>query len=160
MIVLKHSEMLVLGDNQYNREGVQRCTPKSSKEVAKIAGVAYNAYEKIQTEIQIFVYGDRSAVVPVKSPVPELTVSQRAQMVVEKYTWFENGGDRRSRDFSASRNTKNRCSRARTKLEMAQEANVSPAAIDRAKQVSRIGRSDEVISGEKSASAVLRDFQI
>ena len=32
--------MLVLGDNQYNREGVQRCTSKSLKDVAKEAGVS------------------------------------------------------------------------------------------------------------------------
>ena len=41
------------------------------------------------------------------------------------------------------------------KLELAKDANVSTPTIDRAKQVSRAGRSEEVISGEKSASAVI-----
>ena len=35
-IVLKHSDMLALGDNQYNREGVQRCTPKSVREKVEV----------------------------------------------------------------------------------------------------------------------------
>ena len=30
--VSKHSKMLTVGDNQYSNEGVQRCTPKSSKD--------------------------------------------------------------------------------------------------------------------------------
>ena len=137
---------------------------RADRERARIqakADGAYRDYEKIKAEIEFFVYGDMSAVVPVKSPVPEKTVSQRAQIVVEKYEWVENGGDRRSedfsKDFSASRNSKNRCSGARTKNEMAKIANCSLAAIDRAKQVSRMGLSDKVIRGEKSASAAIAE---
>ena len=52
-IVLKHSEMLVLGDNQYNREGVQRCTPKSSKEVAKEAGVSKRNVDRTKKAIAL-----------------------------------------------------------------------------------------------------------
>ena len=38
-IVIKHSKMLTVGDNQYSNEGETRVPPKSSKEVAKEAGV-------------------------------------------------------------------------------------------------------------------------
>ena len=79
-----------------------------------------------------------------------LTASQRAQMVVEANGWFELG------------NVKAQVSGApngvpKTNVELADQANVGTRSIDRAKEVSRAGRSEEVITGEKSASAVIGD---
>ena len=79
-----------------------------------------------------------------------LTASQRVQMVVAAHGWLEKG------------NVKAQISGAsfdapKSKLELAKEANVSTPTIDRAKQVSRLGRSEEVIRGEKSASAVIQE---
>ena len=48
----------------------------------------------------------------------------------------------------------------KTREEMAEAANVSTPTIDRAKQVSRLGHSEEVISGEKSASAVMEEERL
>jgi hypothetical protein len=45
--------MLVLGDNQYNREGVPRGTPKSSKEVAKEAGVSKRTVDRTKKAIAL-----------------------------------------------------------------------------------------------------------
>ena len=78
-----------------------------------------------------------------------LTVSQRSQMVVEAHEWVPKGTNRFTVD------TQNCASK--TKKELAEQANVSPRSIDTAKQVSRAGRSEEVISGEKSASAVIAE---
>ena len=52
-IVIKHSDMLVLGDNQYNREGVSRDTPKSSKDVAKEAGVSKGTVDRTKKAIAL-----------------------------------------------------------------------------------------------------------
>ena len=52
-IVIKHSDMLVLGDNQYNREGVPRGTPKSSKDVAKEAGVSKRTVDRTKKAIAL-----------------------------------------------------------------------------------------------------------
>ena len=41
--------------------------------------------------------------------------------------------------------------------ELAKKANVSKETIKRAKQVSKAGRSDEVISGEKSSIAIIKE---
>ena len=82
-----------------------------------------------------------------------LTVSQRAQMVAEANEWESRGGDRRSGNINGSNEP------MKSTSEMAVDANVSQASIKRAKQVSRLGRSEEVISGEKSASAVIVEEQ-
>ena len=77
------------------------------------------------------------------------TPSQRAQMVVDANAWVENGANRHT--LAVSNDT------AKTKSEMAEQANVSTSAIARAKQVSLAGRSEEVSKGEKTASAVLTE---
>ena len=83
-----------------------------------------------------------------------LTASQRGQMVVEANDWATGGGDRMSEEYKT---TASNDAVVKTKRELAQQANVSTPTIDRAKQVSRAGRSEEVISGEKSASAVIKE---
>ena len=83
-----------------------------------------------------------------------LTESQRAQIVVEAHGWETGGGDRKSEKYKT---TSQSCEVIKTREEMAEEANVSPRTIDTAKQVSRAGRSDEVIAGEKSAPAVVKE---
>ena len=67
-----------------------------------------------------------------------LTASQRAQMVVEAFDWVPKGANQHA-PIGASK----------TKEDLAKEANVGKGTIDRAKQVSCLGRSKEVISGEK-----------
>ena len=79
-----------------------------------------------------------------------LTASQRGQMVVEAHAWLEKG-DVKAQISGASNDA------PKTKVELAKDANVSTPTIDRAKQVSRAGRAEEVISGEKSASAVIAE---
>ena len=69
-------------------------------------------------------------------------------MVVEAHEWQSVGQPSKS---IASNDA------IKTKVELAAQANVSTPTIDRAKQVSRAGRSEEVISGEKSASAVISE---
>ena len=79
-----------------------------------------------------------------------LTASQRAQMVVEANEWMERcrpGKENASNDV------------LKTKGELAKEANVSTPTIDRAKQVSRAGHAEEVITGKKSASAVIQEVR-
>ena len=83
-----------------------------------------------------------------------LTASQRGQMVVEAHEWATGGGDRMSNEY---RTTSSNDEVVKTREEMAKQANVSTPTIDWAKQVSRAGRSEEVISGEKSASAVIQE---
>ena len=83
-----------------------------------------------------------------------LTASQRGQMVVEAHEWATGGGDRMSDEY---RTTSSNDEVVKTREEMAEQANVSTPTIDRAKQVSRAGRAEEVISGEKSASAVIQE---
>lgn len=83
-----------------------------------------------------------------------LTASQRGQMVVEAHEWATGGGDRMSDEYST---TSSNDEVVKTREEMAEQANVSTPTIDRAKQVSRAGRAEEVISGEKSASAVIEE---
>ena len=79
-----------------------------------------------------------------------LTASQRGQMVVEANDWLEKGDVDSQRDGEPFGSPK-------SKVELAQEANVGLGTIQRAKEVSRAGRSEEVIAGEKSASAVIQE---
>ena len=80
-----------------------------------------------------------------------LTVSQRSQMGVEAHEWVAHGANRFTVDGTNDP--------SKTTAQIASEVNVSERSIKRAKQVSRAGRSEEVISGEKSASAVIVEEQ-
>ena len=76
-----------------------------------------------------------------------LTASQRGQIVVflnERFGW---GGDRSKTPDDA----------LKTKADLAAEANVGASTIDRAVKVERLGRSEEVISGETSATQVIKE---
>ena len=77
-----------------------------------------------------------------------LTASQRGQMVVEAHEWRSVGQPSKSIGTNVP---------IKSAEEMASDANVSKKTIDRAKEVSRAGRSKEVISGHKSASAVIQE---
>ena len=77
-----------------------------------------------------------------------LTASQRGQMVVEAHAWATAGNPEKLTSPNGE---------VKTREEMASEANVGTTSIDRAKEVSRVGRAEEVISGEKSASAVIQE---
>ena len=78
-----------------------------------------------------------------------LTASQRSQMVVEANEWQPHGTNRFTIE-SPNGDSK-------TREELAEQANVGTRSIDRAKEVSRAGRAEEVIFGEKSASAVIQE---
>lgn len=80
-----------------------------------------------------------------------LSASQRAQIAVEAYEWYERGGDRRSDGFNAPNDA------MKTKKELAKMANVGIGTIDRAKKVSRAGLAETVISGEKTASQIIKE---
>ena len=71
-----------------------------------------------------------------------LTASQRAQMVVEAHEWLERGNVK-------AQVSSEPIGLPETKVELAEEANVGLGTIQRAKEVSRLDRSKEVISGEK-----------
>ena len=76
-----------------------------------------------------------------------LTASQRGQIVVflnERFGW---GGDRSKTPDDA----------LKTKADLATEANVGASTIDRAAKVEKLGRSEEVMSGEKTASQVIKE---
>ena len=98
------------------------------------------------------IFEELSGVSPVEFVLAEnlhrrhLTASQRGQMVAEANEWAMAGNPEK---LTSSNDE------VKTREEMAEQANVSTKTIDRAKQVSRLGRSEEVISGEKSASAVI-----
>ena len=102
------------------------------------------------------VFEELSGVSPVEFVLAEnlhrrhLTASQRGQMVVEAREWMVHGANRFTVD------TPNGVSTKSTEA-LAKEANVGLGTIDRAKQVSRAGRAEEVIAGEKSESAVLAE---
>ena len=81
-----------------------------------------------------------------------LTVSQRSQMAVQAHRWLEKGDVSTQLDGGQNYPPK-------TTTELAAEANVSEKSIKNAKQVSRLGRAEEVISGEKSASAIIQEEQ-
>ena len=78
-----------------------------------------------------------------------LTPSQRAQIVVEGNKWIKNGENQYTLG--------GRKSPPKTTKKLAEEANVGTTAIKVAKEVSRAGRSDEVISGEKSSNAIIQE---
>ena len=80
------------------------------------------------------------------------SAGQRGQIVVELNKWLERGDADSQRDDAPSG-----ASQPKSKVELAAEANVGLGTIDRAKAVSRAGRADEVISGEKSAGEVLKE---
>lgn len=80
-----------------------------------------------------------------------LSASQRAQIAVEASEWYERGGDRRSDSFNAPNDA------LKTKKELAEVANVGTATIDRARRVSRVGLAEAVISGEKTASQIIKE---
>ena len=97
-----------------------------------------------------------------------LTASQRAQIVVEANEWNSHGGDRKTDNFkSPNGDLKTEVdlfgesyqppTETKTRDEMAQVANVGTRTIDRAKSVSLAGRSDEVLNGQKSATAVIKE---
>ena len=76
-----------------------------------------------------------------------LTPSQRGQIVVflnERFGW---GGDRSKTPKDA----------LKTKSDLAADANVGVSTIDRAVKVEKFGRSEEVISGEKTATEVITE---
>ena len=76
-----------------------------------------------------------------------LTPSQRGQIVVflnERFGW---GGDRSKTPNDA----------LKTKSDLAADANVGVSTIDRAVKVEKLGRSEEVISGEKTATEVITE---
>ena len=76
-----------------------------------------------------------------------LTASQRGQIVVflnERFGW---GGDRSKTPNDA----------LKTKTDLAAEANVGASTIDRAVKVEKLGKSEAVISGEKTASQVIKE---
>ena len=80
-----------------------------------------------------------------------LTPGQRGVIVVEMNNWLERGNVKAQTD-SDSPNGEPK-PKSRTKL--AKEAGVGERTIDRAKEVSRAGKSKEVIAGEKSMGEVL-----
>ena len=76
-----------------------------------------------------------------------LTASQRGQIVVflnERFGW---GGDRSKTPNDA----------LKTKADLAAEANVGKSTIDRAAKVEKLGKSESVISGEKTATEVIKE---
>ena len=76
-----------------------------------------------------------------------LSASQRAQIVVSLNERFGWGGDR----------SKGSNEPLKTQDELATQANVSKSSIKRAVQVEKAGKSDKVISGDKSASQVITE---
>ena len=75
-----------------------------------------------------------------------LEPGQRAQIAVKFNTLYGHGGDR-------SKETR---VHLKTQAELAEEVNVSPKTIQRAKQVEDAGEAEAVISGEKTAGEVLK----
>ncbi len=82
-----------------------------------------------------------------------LSAGQRAQIVVEMNLWLAHGNVKAQTDSDVSQDT----SKPKSTAELAKEVGVGTATINRAKVVSRVGRADEVISGEKTASEVLKE---
>jgi len=81
-----------------------------------------------------------------------LTPGQRGVIVVEMNNWLARGDVDSQRDDPS-----NDGSQLKTTAELAKEAGVGTATIERAKQVARAGQSAEVISGEKTAGEVLEE---
>ena len=89
-----------------------------------------------------------------------LTASQRAQLVVEANEWYKSGANQYTADVTPRGVTSTdnfELTSVKSISDLAEEASVGKRTIDRAKQVSRLGRSEEVISGEKTASEVLKE---
>ena len=80
-----------------------------------------------------------------------LSVGHRAVIEVKLNNWQAPGGDRRSEKTIPSNDG------MKSTAEMAKSAEVSPKSIERAKDVVRAGREDEVISGAKSISQVVKE---
>lgn len=80
-----------------------------------------------------------------------LSASQRGQIVVEVNTWLAQGNVKAQTDSGVSNETP----KPKSTAELAKEARVGRATINRAKEVSLAGRADEVISGKKSVSQVI-----
>ena len=76
-----------------------------------------------------------------------LTPGQRAQIVVSFADRFDHGGDRSNVPSGTLKNRK----------ELAEKANVGERTISRAVAVEKAGKSEAVITGEKSASEVLKE---
>ena len=76
-----------------------------------------------------------------------LSASQRAQIVVSLNERFGWGGDRSKTPNDA----------LKTKAELAAQAKVGTSTIDRAVKVEKLGKSESVIAGKKSASKVIAD---
>ncbi|RKU10855.1 hypothetical protein C6503_19415 [Candidatus Poribacteria bacterium] len=81
-----------------------------------------------------------------------LTPGQRAQIVVEVNGWLAHGDVNSQRD-----DVSNDTSQSKSTADLARDANVGTATINRAKEVSRAGKAEEVISGEKTAGDVLKE---
>lgn len=81
-----------------------------------------------------------------------LSASLRAQIVISVNERFEKGNVKAQRDDSGTPNGE-----PKTREELAREAHVGIRTIDRAVQVEKAGASELVISGEKSASEVLKE---
>lgn len=81
-----------------------------------------------------------------------LSASHRAQIVVEINNWLEHGDVESQRD-----DPQNYGSQPKTTAELAKEAGTSTRTIENAKAISRAGRADEVITGEKTAGEVLKE---
>ena len=81
-----------------------------------------------------------------------LTPGQRAQIAVTFNERFGQGNIKAQREDSGSSNDE-----PKTREQLAQEVSVSTATIDRAIAVEKEGKSETVISGEKTAGEVLKE---
>lgn len=84
-----------------------------------------------------------------------LTSGQRAAAVVEANEWLEKGDVDSQRD-----GVSNDTPQPKSTAELAKASNTSTATVNRAKAVSRLGRSAEVISGEKTAGEIITEETI
>ena len=82
-----------------------------------------------------------------------LNAAQRAQIAV---TFNERFGMGRPTDLQKVHQN----GELKTRSELATEANVGTSTIDRAVQVEKAGRAEEVISGEKSASEIIKELTV
>lgn len=85
-----------------------------------------------------------------------LEPGRRAQILIKINTRLERGNVKaqQEQDSDPSRDE------PKTRTELAKEANVGTATIDRAIQVEKAGRSEEVIAGEKTAGEVITEETI
>ena len=79
-----------------------------------------------------------------------LTEGQRSQIAVEAHKWLQHG------NIKAQTFDGHMCP-SKSNTEMAKIASVSTTTIKKAKEVSKAGRSDEVISGEKSQNQIIKE---